>query len=182
MTRVLLDACVLFPSVMREILLGAAKENLMIPLWSDRILEEWRRAALRKDPEMGAVAATEIMLLRVAWPDAIVDAPEALQETLLLPDLNDIHVLAAAIHGQAAELVTANLRDFPTRILAGHGVIRRDPDGLLLEMAHENPPALLRIVETVLANASQMSGKPADLRKTLRKTGLPRLGKFLAAI
>lgn len=181
MTRVLIDACVLFPSVLREILLGAAQKNLFTPLWSARILEEWRRAAQRLSPEAGAVAATEILLLKARWPEAEVEAPQELQAQLFLPDLNDIHVLAAAIHGGADELLTANLRDFPTRVLAKHGIIRRDPDGMLLEMAHGHQNTFSEIVGTVLNNASQMKGSPVDLHKTLRKTGLPRLGKFLMA-
>ncbi len=32
---------------------------------------------------------------------------------LYLPDKNDIHVLAAAIEGNANSIVTLNLRDFP---------------------------------------------------------------------
>ena len=35
--RVLLDACVLFPTVMREVLLGAAAEGAFVPMWSERI-------------------------------------------------------------------------------------------------------------------------------------------------
>ena len=32
---------------------------------------------------------------------------------LYLPDKNDLHVLAAAIEGNASSIVTLNLRDFP---------------------------------------------------------------------
>jgi len=181
MSRVLLDACVLFPSVLREILLAAAKENLIVPLWSERILEEWRRAAQRQSLEMGSIAQTEILLLKAHWPHALVSVPMELQTGLSLPDPNDTHVLAAAIQGKADELVTANLRDFPTRVLAQYGIIRRDPDGLLLELAHRDPDRLFRLTQRVLDKASEMDGSRLELRKTLRKTGLPRLGKFLAS-
>ena len=42
--KALLDACVLYPTVLREILTGVAGQGLYTPLWSDRILEEWARA------------------------------------------------------------------------------------------------------------------------------------------
>jgi hypothetical protein len=45
--------------------------------------------------------------------DAMVDGYEPLIETLTLPDADDRHVLAAAIHCGAQVIVTANLRDFP---------------------------------------------------------------------
>ena len=45
--RVLIDTCVLYPTVMRELLLGCAAKGLYEPRWSARISEEWARAAAR---------------------------------------------------------------------------------------------------------------------------------------
>ena len=53
--RVVIDACVLYPTVLREIVLGVARADLITPLWSDRLLEEWARTAARHG---GAVDAT----------------------------------------------------------------------------------------------------------------------------
>ncbi len=59
--RVMLDACVLYPTVMREVLLGCAKRGLFEPRWSVRILEEWARAAgkLGADQEVWARGKTK---------------------------------------------------------------------------------------------------------------------------
>ena len=57
--RVLLDACVLYPTVLRELLLGTAALGLYEPLWSARLLEEWARAAARLGPEGEAIARAE---------------------------------------------------------------------------------------------------------------------------
>lgn len=46
----------LYPTVMREMLIGAAKARAFEPLWSARILEEWRRAALKH----GETAALQV--------------------------------------------------------------------------------------------------------------------------
>ncbi|MEM1131104.1 MAG: PIN domain-containing protein, partial [Pseudomonadota bacterium] len=51
-----LDACVLYPTVLREALLAAAAAEGFRPLWSARILEEWRRAAIRVDGGAGVEA------------------------------------------------------------------------------------------------------------------------------
>ncbi|MDG1947734.1 MAG: PIN domain-containing protein, partial [Amylibacter sp.] len=103
--KVLLDTCVLYPSILRSILLGAAQKDFFEPLWSERIIEEWRRAAHRNHNE--AEATIEIALLRVNWPKSQVEiGPE--NKNLFLPDENDIHVLQAAIEGNADELLTAN--------------------------------------------------------------------------
>jgi hypothetical protein len=68
--RVLLDACVLFPTVMREMLLGAAAAGGYDPLWSPRILEEWARATRRLPEGSEAIARAEIAALRARWPEA----------------------------------------------------------------------------------------------------------------
>ena len=58
-----LDANVLFPTVLREILSDVAQAGLFRPLWSARILEEWRRAATRQGDDVGSIAGAEIALL-----------------------------------------------------------------------------------------------------------------------
>ncbi len=42
-----MDACALYPTVMRELLLGMAAAGAYVPLWSDRITEEWAGVAAR---------------------------------------------------------------------------------------------------------------------------------------
>ena len=58
--RVVLDACVLFPTVMREMLMGAAKAGLFEPRWSSRILEEWALAARKIGPEGETIARKRV--------------------------------------------------------------------------------------------------------------------------
>ena len=99
---------------------------------------------------------------------------------LWLPDENDIHVLSAAITADADAIITMNLKDFPTRILSNHGILRRDPDSFLVEFAHENLAAMQRVAMNVRKAAELHSGEPKDARVLLKRTGLPRLGKFLA--
>ena len=174
--RLLLDACVLYPTVMREVLMGAAAAGAFAPLWSPRILEEWRRAALRHGEAQGAVAEGEIALLRAAWPAAEVRPDEGAEDALHLPDADDRHVLAAAIAGGADAIVTLNVRDFPLRALASHGVGRREPDPMLAAIAG---PEVAAVVEEVRARAERLSGAPWERRALLRKARLPRLAKAL---
>lgn len=179
--RALLDACVLYPTVMRELLLGAAGAGLYTPLWSPRILEEWARAVARNIPADAALARTEIALARAAFPEAeIAPAPDT-EAALALPDPADTHVLAAAIDGHADILVTDNRADFPTRTLARHGLLRLDADMFLKTLHDDNPDALHQVAETVRARAETLSGMPWDMRKLLKKARLYRLAKALTA-
>ena len=176
--RVLIDACVLFPTVTRETVVGAAAAGGFVPLWSARILEEGARATRRLPEGAEAVARGEIALLRAAWPEAEVAVDAGLVETLSLPDPADRHVLAAAIAGGADVLLTRNRSDFPTRTLARHGITLREPDGFLAEL-HAEGVDLARVAAGVQARAERASGRAQPLRALLKRAGLPRLGKAL---
>ena len=176
--RVLLDACVLFPTVMREMLLGAAAAGGFQPVWSARILEEWARATRRLPEGAEAVARVEIALLRESWPDAEVAVDPELVARLSLPDPDDRHVLAAAIAGRAEVLMTLNRADFPTRALARHGIVRRERDGFLTELMGEGVD-FVTVAAGVQVRAERASGRRQPIRALLKRTGLPGICKAL---
>lgn len=180
MQKVLLDACVLYPTVLREILIGAAKAGLYRPLWSTRILEEWARAAARRAPADEAIARGEIALLRAGFPKAEIAPQPGIEQRLVLPDENDLHVLAAAIAGGADAILTFNAQDFPRGTLAGEGLERRDPDGFLWQLLSEHPEEMRVVTEAVRAEAERLSGEAQPIRALMKRARLPRFGKALA--
>lgn len=171
--KAVLDACVLVPPVVRDCLLEVAAEGLYTPLWSARIVEEWRRAALRH----GNDAAPHIAAMLAAFPKALVPPAQGIEARLHLPDPDDTHVLATAIAGSADAIVTWNAADFPRGVLAGEGLDRRDPDGLLWELWSHHPVASGRALERVRARAEAMAGTPVVLRALLKRARLTRLAK-----
>lgn len=177
--KAFLDACVLYPTVLREILVGVAGVGLYRPLWSPRVLEEWARAA-RKVPGGEVVARGEIAALRANWPGAEVRPGEATMARLWLPDPDDIHVLAAASDAGADLLVTLNVRDFPRAEVAAEGLRLVVPDAFLMELWLMEPVAVAAVVERVRAVAEALSGTPQPVRALLGRARLPRLGKALA--
>lgn len=179
--KAVLDACVLYPTVLREILLGAAAAGLYEPLISDRILREWTRATAKLGAGAQAVAEGEAVLVRVAFPRAVVRERPDIEARLLLPDPNDVHVLAVAIAGHADAIVTFNAQDFPGHMLAAEGIARRDPDGFLWELHSRHPVEVARVVEGVRAKAEAISGQPMALKALMKRARLYRLGKALAA-
>ena len=177
--KALLDANVLYPTVLREILVGAARAGLYQPLWSPRILEEWARATVKLGPGAEAVARGEVAALTAAFPRAAVAPKDALAARLWLPDPNDIHVLAAAITGGADLIVTFNAADFPRHILEEEGLVRLDPDQFLLSIHGRAPGEIARVCEAVRAEAERLSGETQPMRALLKRARLPRLAKAL---
>jgi predicted nucleic acid-binding protein len=179
--KAVLDACVLYPTVLREILQGAGAAGLYQPVFSERILREWVLATAKLGPDAPAIAEGEAAMLRTTFPRALTREHPEIEARLLLPDPNDRHVLATAIASGADAIVTFNAQDFPGHILAGEGIARRDPDGFLWELQSRHPAAMARIVEAVRAKAEAISGQPVALKGLMKRAKLYRLGKALGA-
>ncbi|AHD01158.1 RSP_2648 family PIN domain-containing protein [Leisingera methylohalidivorans] len=179
--KLLLDTCVLYPTVMREMLLGAAGLRHFTPLWSARILGEWERAALKLGPEGAVQAKAEIALARANWPKAEIAPAPGTEARLWLPDSADIHVLAAAVTGHADGIVTLNNKDFPRHTLAEEGLERLGPDELLYRIWLEDNAGIEAVGARVLDEANRLSGGSWEIRPLLKKARLPRLAKALSA-
>lgn len=177
--KAVLDACVLYPTVLREILQGAGEAGLYQPVFSDRILREWVLATAKLGPEAPVFAEGEAVSLRAAFPRGLERAHPEIEARLILPDPNDRHVLASAIASGADAIVTFNAQDFPGHVLAAEGIARRDPDGFLWELHSAHPEIMARIVEAVRAKAEAISGQPVALKALLKRARLYRLGKAL---
>ncbi|WP_299946606.1 RSP_2648 family PIN domain-containing protein [uncultured Ruegeria sp.] len=179
--KAVLDTCVIYPTVMREMLLGAAKLGHFTPVWSARILEEWARAARKLGPEGEAQARAEIALVQANWANATHPAAPGTEQRLWLPDAGDIHVLATAVASSADVIVTVNAKDFPKNLLADEGLNRHDPDGFLHGFWLTDPDGVTQVADTVLSEANRLSGNQWTLRALMKKARLPRLGKALTS-
>ena len=174
--RVALDACVLFPTVMRAMLLGGGGgRRLRAGLVGAHPRGMGAGDAAAAGGGRGGGAGARSRGCAPAWPGAEVAVPEELVAGLSLPDPDDRHVLAAAIAGGAEALVTLNRADFPPRTLARHGILLRDPDGFLLELLGEG----LDLARDRRGGAGAGQAGPQALRPMLKRAGLPRLGKAL---
>lgn len=178
---IFLDACVLYPPLVRGILLGAAEKGLFTPRWSRRVLDEWRIAAARNGgpaAESGAEAIAARMAER--FPGGEVTAGPGVEMAIDLPDPADAHVLAGALAAGAEVLLTFNLRDFPARRLAAPGIVARHPDGFLWELLSAAPDEMGGAIRAAAAAAGAET--PEETRRALKRARLPRLGKAWYAI
>ncbi len=179
--RAVLDACVIYPTVLREILIGVAALGLYQPYWSDRILREWVLATQKLGPGAVAQATGEAAQMKAAFPRALIREQPEIEARVLLPDANDHHVLAVAIAAHADCIVTFNARDFPRHVLAEEGIARRDPDSLLWELWSHHPDAVGGVVRAVHATAQRMAGQDLPLKSLMKRAQLPKLAKAMLA-
>lgn len=129
---VVFDACVLYPAPLRSFLMYLAVTDLFHARWSETIHEEWMRNVVRDHPDILRMQVERIRdLMDAHVRDALVFGYEALIEGLRLPDPDDRHVLAAAIHCGADAILTFNLKDFPSEVLQPLGIESVHPDDFL---------------------------------------------------
>lgn len=127
MFAVILDTCVLWPSLQRDVLLSFAIEGLYRPLWSTAILDELEYHEAAKLQRRGiskgeASASAHALVTRMAdaFEDACVNGWEPLNGTYRLPDPDDEHLVAAAVVGGAGAIVTENVKDLPRELVPDH--------------------------------------------------------------
>lgn len=111
---VIYDACVLYPSTLRDVLMEIAQIGLVQAKWSDQILDETFRNLKEDRPDLdpAKLDRTRALMAR-AVRDCLVKGHEPLVDVMDLPDPDDRHVLAAAVRAKAQAIVTFNLKDFP---------------------------------------------------------------------
>jgi len=85
---------------------------------------------------------------------------------LSLPDHDDRQVLAAAIHSHSSLIVTLNLADFPSDVLAAFDIEAQHPDDFVLAPFEAFPNLVL---EAVKAHRASLRNPP----KTELATGRP---------
>jgi hypothetical protein len=169
------DACVLYPAPLRDFLLRLARAGVVQPRWSDTILDECFRSILANRPELSAAALGRTReAMSGAFPFALVTNFEDRIPSIHLPDENDRHVVAAAVHGNASTIVTLNLRDFPAAALAPLGMTAAHPDDFVLERIAEAPQAVFAALAAQVAGLKNPPSTVADVLARLSACGLPR--------
>jgi predicted nucleic acid-binding protein len=121
-SRYVLDVCVLYPVVVRDLLLTAATFDLFEPIWSAEIIEEMRRNVLADHPSIDAAAIDRNLIgpMTRTFPNASISGYETLVDSMD-NQAKDRQVAAAALHAKADTIVTYNVRDFRGRTLIDAG-------------------------------------------------------------
>lgn len=181
-TVAFLDASVLSPAPLRDVLLELAVSDAYRAKWSNAVHDEWIRALRRRRPDIPATRLNRTRRLMDAHVrDALVSGYEELMPTIRLPDPDDRHVVAAATRGDADVVVTANLKDFPASVLATHGLKAEHPDVFLVRLYQESPSRFLEALERVRTRLRNPPVLPEEHLDALRRAGLDAVPELLAA-
>ena len=163
---VICDACVLYPNIVRDVLIRVAMAGTVRARWTEAILDETFRnpRADRPDLDPDKLSRTRELMCKVV-PDCLVTGYESLIDGLVLPDPEDRHVLAAAVRAGAQLIVTSNLKDFPGDALAAYGVEGKD-----LTTSSSTSTSLMRRCFLASSQTSRGpgSGQEASRRLSLR--------------
>ncbi|MFC6079632.1 PIN domain-containing protein [Sphaerisporangium aureirubrum] len=170
---VVYDACVLYPSTLRDLLIRVAQAGLVQAKWTDQILDEVFEAIRENRPDIQAEALQRTRTLMVkAVRDCLVTGYEPLIEGLKLPDSHDRHVLAAAIRARAQVIVTNNLRDFPADSLSSWDVEAKSADDFVLDQIHLNQKVVWACVQQIADSWKNPPGAVEDVLASLERSGL----------
>jgi predicted nucleic acid-binding protein len=176
-----LDANVLYPNLLRDILLSLAVAGLYHARWTTRINDEWARNLVANRPDIESKIGVLLEQVNAAVPDCLVEGYEYLIDGLTLPDADDRHVLAAAIAGHADAIVTANLKDFPAKVMAQHGIEAQHPDDFIMNQLELRPFEALEVFKRVRAKRRNPECSAAELIDMVEKSGLPQTAQHLRA-
>ena len=177
---VLLDANVLYPAALRDLLMWLAVVAAYEPRWTEEIHAEWMRNVLKDRSEV-TVAQLERTrrLMDQVNPRCLVSGYHAHIPALILPDQDDRHVLAAAIEAGATVIVTFNLRHFPRKTLAPLGIRALAPDVFLEALLAQNQARFLRGLRQHRASLHNPPKTVEEYLASLTAQGLSRIAVHL---
>lgn len=177
---VVYDACVLYPAPLRDALMRLALTGLFKAHWTEKIHDEWMTAALKNNPHLQPELLQRTRrLMNTHVGDAVVTGYEPIIESIVLPDKNDRHVLAAGIHCKAGAIITNNLKDFPIECLKPYNIEALHPDEFIylqIELSPSTCVAAFRKQRAALSNPALSSD---DFLACLQRQQLPKTVSFL---
>ena len=160
---VVLDACVLANFSLCDTLLRLAEPpRIFEPKWSEEIIRETTRTMQLKLGWPHALTAHLEKELRANFSEAWISGYEPLIPRMT-NDEKDRHVVAAAVHGEAAIIVTLNLRHFRPAHLATWGVRALHPQSFLIEVFRQEQALVMAKLEQQAADRSRTLRQLLDI-------------------
>ncbi len=172
----------LYPAPLRDLLIEIAAGGLFRARWSNQIHSEWISSLLTKRADLSIAQLQRTReLMDAAIEGAQVYGFEPLIDALSLPDPDDRHVLAAAIHSGSDGIVTYNIRDFPADTVRQYEIEILHPDDFLTQQFGLDAAAVVLAAQRCRARLKYPPLGARDYLDVLRRQSLPLTTAELAA-
>lgn len=177
--NVVLDACVLYDSLIRDFLLMIADKELYQPIWSPIICEEVKRNLISQATVKEDKAQKLITIINEAFPEAmLINQTDNLSLADTKINEKDRHVVITAICSNSQVIVTYNIKDFPNDILKKFSIEAQTPDEFLLNILHLSYKKVLDIYSEMEAKYKNPPVPREELLKRLKS----RVPNFTSSI
>jgi hypothetical protein len=184
---VVLDACTLFPMLVRDVLLTLAGHEFFNPKWSARIRAEWMRNLSERLGERSFNGNTVEQVQRIAaamdsaFPDAAIEF-ECAEAAILEPvHVKDRHVVAAAMAVKADAIATFNIADFAAAHLKKHLQIEViHPDDFVMDLVDLHEKRAVSAFRELRARKQNPPWAPNELIQRLQKSALVQTSLWLS--
>ncbi len=171
MSKVILDANVLYSNTLRNLFLWLSWNNLVEVFWSEEIWNEvfrnYSRDQKRNEDFKNHIASS----VMVKFESSMKNLKSGY--TLVgLHDADDEHVVALARQENIKLILTFNLDDFPEKMLAAYQVQALHPDLFLCDLYHMSPDEVKETIFNLISESKKT--KPTKVRylETLAKANV----------
>jgi hypothetical protein len=180
LVRAVLDANVIYPAFLRDVLLRLAASGLYQPHWTARIHDEWIRNVIRDRPDLSPAAFMRIRAAMDAhFPGALVTGYEQLETRFGNVDAGDRHVAAAALMADATRIITLNLKHFPARALRVHGILPVHPDEFVVQLLRGDEVTARGALDRHRTGLQKPAYTVQEYATAFRRAGLIRSAELL---
>jgi predicted nucleic acid-binding protein len=161
-----LDANVLHPHIVADIILRLCERGMFRVVWSREILDELERSLVRRGLDAGRIRR-RIALMEAHFPEAMANPAAHLQSVPDAVDSGDRHVVAAALAGRADGIVTENDAHFPSEAMDSLGLDLQSVDDFLLNQWTLDPAAVIAVLIEMEHDRNRPPRSVAELLEAL---------------
>ena len=148
--------------------------------WTKDIHREWMDSLLKNRPDLTRERLELVQTkMDLHVRDCYVEDYEELIDEIKLPDLNDRHILAAAIKSNAQIIVTYNLSDFPFSSLSKYGIDTKHPDEFLRYLIDLAPAKFIKTIKETRLSLKNPPKNSNEYLTILEKQSLPQTVAYL---
>ncbi len=175
--------------ILRRLMLRLADAGVFLPVWTERIGDEWRRNASRIWEIPPEVLLEQWVEMNIRFPQANELNWEPYEASLRYSDPKDFHVIAAGLARRArcglqitprVEVMTWNLKDFSRSEMRRQGVDVFSPDRMMSQWWQEDPASIRTAIAGIPSDYVALGREPEPLAATLHRERLYRLKNQVA--